>query len=349
MASRLGVAHVVWKEFVKLAARHPKRPAWIVDEQGEVEVLPHIAELTNWENKQAESRLRSKTILLPHDIGGLTKQGMLDGDFPPSPKQGEPPAAIDDDVSDQWSDDKGPMRERQWKMPEDEVDPPTKMKLVSQIVLTDTDDEESEPIRMWHWFVRILAADTDARSRKPHYELVPHLSDAKKEATQFVLGLSLDPELRKAVILAAEFHDLGKERERWQRGIGNTGYPQTKAWAKSGKRRGRIERSTYRHEFGSMLDIQTLPAFKALSDDSRELVLHLISAHHGRARPHFTPDECLDDNHCGESASQQPLEVLRRFARLQRKYGRWGLAYFESLVRTADWAASAKAEEGGAK
>jgi CRISPR-associated endonuclease/helicase Cas3 len=339
----------VWKELVKLAERHPQRPAWIVDEQGEVEVLPQIAELTNWDNKQAESRLRSKTVLLPHDIGGLTKQGALDGVFPPPPKQGEPPAAINADVSGQWSDDKGPMRERQWKMPDDEVDPPAGMKLACPpIVLTNPDDEDDEPIKTWHWFVRVLAVDADARSRKPYYDLEPHLNDAKEAATQFVSGLSLDPELRGTVILAAQFHDLGKERQRWQRGIGNTSYPQTKAWAKSGKRRGKIERSAYRHEFGSMLDVQTLPAFKTLSDDSRELVLHLIAAHHGRARPYFTPDECLDDNHCGEAARQQSIKVLRRFARLQRKFGRWGLAYLESLVRAADWAASAKAE-GGAK
>jgi CRISPR-associated endonuclease/helicase Cas3 len=35
-------------------------------------------------------------------------------------------------------------------------------------------------------------------------------------------------------------------------------------------------------------------------------------------------------------------EVPRRFARLQRKYGRWGLAYLESLLRAADYAASSQ-------
>jgi len=34
-------------------------------------------------------------------------------------------------------------------------------------------------------------------------------------------------------------------------------------------------------------------------------------------------------------------EVPQRFPRLQRKYGRWGLAYLESLLRAADYAASA--------
>jgi CRISPR-associated endonuclease/helicase Cas3 len=36
-------------------------------------------------------------------------------------------------------------------------------------------------------------------------------------------------------------------------------------------------------------------------------------------------------------------EVPRRFARLQCRYGRWGLAYLESLLRAADALASSLA------
>jgi CRISPR-associated endonuclease/helicase Cas3 len=74
----------------------------------------------------------------------------------------------------------------------------------------------------------------------------------------------------------------------------------------------------------------------------QDLVLHLIAAHHGRGRPHFPKDEVFDPDSKGTEDSAIAAEVPRRFARLQRKYGRWGLAYLESLLRAADYAASAK-------
>jgi CRISPR-associated endonuclease/helicase Cas3 len=337
----------VWNELKALAKRQPDKPIWIMDEQGKVEPPLRITELTNWDKKQAESQLGGRTVLLPDDIGGLTEQGMFKGDFPPLAKKEEPPAAIDDDVADNWSDVDGPLRRRKRIKPGDDDKAPAGMKQVYRIGFTDPNDEEDKIIEEWLWFERINQADADARSRRSSYDLDTHLSDGKEAVTRFVLGLSLDADLREAIILAASCHDLGKDRPRWQRVIGNDNYPADK-WAKSGKRRGRIERSAYRHEFGSMLDIQNLekyPAFKALSADSRELVLHLIAAHHGRARPHFTIEECLDENYRDEATTQQSINALRRFARLQRKFGRWGLAYLESLVRAADYAASELADK----
>jgi CRISPR-associated endonuclease/helicase Cas3 len=46
-----------------------------------------------------------------------------------------------------------------------------------------------------------------------------------------------------------------------------------------------------------------------------------------------------------QADAELACDVPRRFARLQRKYGRWGLAYLESLLRAADWAASAEPSE----
>jgi len=75
-------------------------------------------------------------------------------------------------------------------------------------------------------------------------------------------------------------------------------------------------------------------------------VLHLIAAHHGRARPHFDTEEGFDPERPSAYTEKLRLDTPRRFARLQSKYGRWGLAYLESLLRAADWAASAGEADG---
>jgi CRISPR-associated endonuclease/helicase Cas3 len=100
--------------------------------------------------------------------------------------------------------------------------------------------------------------------------------------------------------------------------------------------------STYRHEFGSLLDMQNDAQFKELDFELRELAMQLVAAHHGRGRPHFPADEVFDPEPNACDMDQAAAGVPARFARLQRKYGRWGLAYLESLLRAADYAASAK-------
>jgi CRISPR-associated endonuclease/helicase Cas3 len=70
--------------------------------------------------------------------------------------------------------------------------------------------------------------------------------------------------------------------------------------------------------------------------------LHLIAVHHGRARPHFLLEEGFDPERPLPDVNRVATEVPQRFARLQRRYGRWGLAYLESLLRAADYAASVR-------
>ena len=77
-----------------------------------------------------------------------------------------------------------------------------------------------------------------------------------------------------------------------------------------------------------------------MSEGHKDLVLHLIAAHHGRGRPHFPRDEAFDTERPQTESERVNSQVPRRFARLQRKYGRWGLAYLESLLRAADYEAS---------
>jgi CRISPR-associated endonuclease/helicase Cas3 len=147
---------------------------------------------------------------------------------------------------------------------------------------------------------------------------------------------------------AAEAHDLGKDRAVWQRSIRNDKYPK-RVLAKSGQRRPPRDLSSYRHEFGSVLDVLSLAdtggplaeKWVRLSELEQDLALHFIASHHGRARPHFPPDEAFDPERSSSQAAEAAREVPLRFARLQRKYGRWGLAYLESILRAADAAASA--------
>lgn len=337
----------VLKELQALAQRSPDAPMWIVEEQGKV-TPRQLRYLIDSDKKRVHAELAGTTVLLPHDIGGLTKEGLLDGDFPLKTKPDESPPVINNDVANLWLIDRQPMRQRTKIAHGERLEVPPGMKAVYRIPLYRPEDDEDAPAaEEWVWFVRITQTEADARSRKA-YDLAPHLTDARDAATRFAEMLPTQSDERAAVLLAARFHDLGKDRERWQRMIGNSRYPECK-WAK-GRRWSSPERSTYRHEFGSMLDVRSMPEFEALSADAQELVLHLIAAHHGRARPHFTPEECLDDKYDSTVADEQAVVALCRFARLQRKYGRWGLAYIESLLRAADYAASAKADntEGGA-
>jgi len=143
----------------------------------------------------------------------------------------------------------------------------------------------------------------------------------------------------EALRLAAKWHDNGKHREIWQRAVGrNTGEDPV---GKSGGTMRRIA-GGYRHEFGSLREFAGEHDGKT-ADCVFDLAMHLIAVHHGRGRPHF-PKGGFDPDARAESA-EIALEAVRRFARLQRRYGYWQLAWLENLLRCAD--AMASAEKGG--
>jgi CRISPR-associated endonuclease/helicase Cas3 len=81
---------------------------------------------------------------------------------------------------------------------------------------------------------------------------------------------------------------------------------------------------------------------EALDDDLRELALHLIAAHHGRSRPSIT---AIDEEEIfPDVLAEDALEAALRYARLQRAWGPWGLAWLEALLRAADATASRRLE-----
>ena len=72
----------------------------------------------------------------------------------------------------------------------------------------------------------------------------------------------------------------------------------------------------------------------------RYLILHLIAAHHGWARPTFEP-QLTTGRARRRFAERVAREAAARFARLQGEQGWWQLAYLEALVKCADAIASA--------
>ncbi|MBU4248641.1 MAG: type I-U CRISPR-associated helicase/endonuclease Cas3 [Verrucomicrobia bacterium] len=314
-------------------------PAWVVDGDGTIEVCL-LAKLVEGDRKTAIKKLNGKTVLLPPAAGGLDN-GMLSSD-----------SLFADDVADEWRDEKGRQRRvRVWK-DNPQFDEMTRgMRLIREIDTkpdADEDEEESEAPgrRYWLWYELPKGADNQSSvSAQAPVKWDDHTNQVENNVIRIAKALKLPPELLAAVKLAAQFHDLGKKRERWQRSIGNLA--PTDWYAKSGKDWKRRDLGKYRHEFGSLLDVlhgrNSLPPveFAALSDEMKDLVLHLIAAHHGYARPHFPTEEMLDPERSAQYGAEQACEIPRRFARLQHKYGRWGLAYLESLLRAADYAASA--------
>lgn len=74
-------------------------------------------------------------------------------------------------------------------------------------------------------------------------------------------------------------------------------------------------------------------------------MLHLIAAHHGFARPVIGTRGCEDKPPSVLEA--KAAEIALRFACLQAKWGPWGLAWWEALLRAADQQASRENEARG--
>lgn len=171
---------------------------------------------------------------------------------------------------------------------------------------------------------------------------------------------------------AAEYHDLGKLDERFQAMLLDVDRSEAAmilsdidgAIAKSAagsKPRDQIERArrraglprNFRHEMLSSLIAQRSSPTLA-NPSHQELLLHLIEAHHGHARP-FAPisldEECLaiecgavrlshEDRAAAPPAHGAGSGVINRFHALVDRFGWWGVAYLEAILRLADQQAS---------
>jgi CRISPR-associated endonuclease/helicase Cas3 len=214
--------------------------------------------------------------------------------------------------------------------------------------------------------------DDDSVLTRP-IALAAHLDGVGAWSRRFAERCGLAPELVDDLDLAGRLHDLGKVDPRFQIMLhgGNwvAAASATEPLAKSGMEqsnraayRWARERSGlprgFRHEWVSVALIDAEQHMLQRAHDPA-LVRYLVGAHHGRGRPFapFVPDP--DPQRCAvsyqghdfEASSDHGFERLDsgwtdQFWQLIRRYGYWGLSYFEALLRLADGARSQEEVEG---
>ena len=189
-----------------------------------------------------------------------------------------------------------------------------------------------------------------------------HLPGVEEYARHHAVRCGLPQETANAISRAGLLHDVGKADPRFQAMLqGGSPWLPGELLAKSAempKTRAARQRaraaSGYpeggRHELLSVRLAEAAPALLPKDDDLRDLVLHLVASHHGHCRPfapvvvdHGAPTVTFEG--CGHHMQWSgPTELERldsgvadRYWRLTRRYGWWGLAWLETLLRLADW------------
>lgn len=238
----------------------------------------------------------------------------------------------------------------------------------ARIIATNR-DETGYPALLTTGGIVLAGDDTEASSAivtgQP-MSLDAHQTAVAARARQFATNLGLPTDIVTAVELAAAGHDTGKIDPRFQTmlhgGDRLAAEIAEQPLAKSGMNpadraafRRALQRSGYptgmRHEaLSARIAAHRLNAGDV--DVDVDLVVHLIAAHHGRSRPLLPPvadpdpQDITVDGVAISTADTVDWSAPRRFADLNTRYGRWGLALLETIVRLADIHCSARNEGG---
>ncbi|HBJ38734.1 MAG TPA: type I-U CRISPR-associated helicase/endonuclease Cas3 [Planctomycetaceae bacterium] len=229
------------------------------------------------------------------------------------------------------------------------------------------------------WYLPPIDDGDNDASRQQKVFLSDHTDHVIDAITNAIDCLPLG-DYRIPLTDAAKFHDLGKADDRFQAMllrsdrtdaamfIAMAGQPLAKSVETPGTN-AQIERARecnglprgFRHEMLSLQIVEHCEQLFAINADAkdRELILHLIAAHHGHGRP-FAP--VVEDNELpliefmfGDKAIAIAHEkrrewlpphrldsgVSERFWRYTKHFGWWGLAYLEAVLRLSDQQASA--------
>ena len=300
--------------------------------------LSELARASAEDRKGLKEQLKHAELFVDAELGGLNN-GLLD-------KNASGPAETADSYREDgrslWLTDEQGVPVVRWKvrlLSADEVgEPPESPWRVRLRLAYETNDEDEvlQWLVVYKWCHE--ATLEDDRSTAPPQLLSEHLEIVASHARELARRLGLPANWAKVLEQAALYHDKGKQASRWQQAFHAP--PDGKVYAKT---MGPIDYAIldgYRHELGSLLE---LTRDDDLNDLEWDLLCHLVVAHHGFARPVIDPRGC--DQAPPSLLRDRVLEIARRFVRLQRRFGPWGLAWWEALLRAVDQQASREREE----
>ncbi len=220
----------------------------------------------------------------------------------------------------------------------------------------------------------LVSSEDDTASATVSVPLDEHAAGVADLVGRYAHSCGLGDGLRLTLIAAARGHDAGKADPRFQAWLHNGnaqvarlapgllaksgGLPQSRRQRERARARSGYPRGA-RHELVSVRLAEGLIGEAETGQDC-ELFLHLIGSHHGYCRPlaplvdDFEPVEvemtgAEGSRRVSSATGLHELDsgVAERYWVLVRRYGWWGLAWLEALLRLADHRRSAIEQEGG--
>lgn len=308
----------------------------VSDGDGRVTTLTR-ADVLSAKKQDLERRLSGSMLWVDTRLGGLSTDGLLDRD--------EDGAALD--VTTVGTDDATrtvPFRVIQVHG----TDPPAPeagWRVEATFPLKLSDDGVTEWLVV-HSLVSRPAGSEDGRSgARRAQQLDEHQQWAAAAARALAARLGLDPDHAELLATGARLHDEGKKNERWQLAFHAPGGGRP-PFAKTIGRPDLSLLDGYRHEFGSLPFAEADAQIRAMTPALRDLCLHIIAAHHGAARPVIRTRGAAEPP---SRAAIRARDVALRYAALGERWGPWGLAWWETLLRAADQQASRRNDEEGAR
>jgi CRISPR-associated endonuclease/helicase Cas3 len=308
--------------------RHPPLLV-ILDSRYDVEQVLDTGDVRKYRtNEQFARALADRTLVVDARFGGLSEAGLLDT------KAGHLPSTIDGPV---WALTPERYAQRRirwgtWARPA--YDSVWRNEGYRWVAEPDRDESSD----LWVEVLRKGGANAgDPAVSRAAQGLDEHHAWTRDEALRIADGLGFSANDAALLATAAFAHDTGKARELWQNAMNAEieGRPYAKTIGGAAPR----SLAGYRHEFGSLGDVIGDASFLELDETDRELALHLVAAHHGRARPVVL---AIDPDRAPSRSAELARGAALRYERLSRLWGPWGLAWWEALLRSADWAASAR-------